>query len=99
MACLAPYSAFRLPIVLALALSLAACASGPRTQGRTYDRGSILFSAERTTTHRDGDDLLTARLELGFAAARRPALRGQRVGVFVSGGNVDMPRFAALVSG
>ena len=37
---------------------------------------------------------------LGFAAARqRQALRGQRVGVIVSGGNVDMPRFAALVSG
>jgi threonine dehydratase len=36
---------------------------------------------------------------LGFAAARRQALRGQRVGVIVSGGNVDMPRFAALVAG
>ena len=36
---------------------------------------------------------------LGFAAARRHALRGQRVGVIVSGGNVDMPRFAALMAG
>ena len=35
---------------------------------------------------------------LGFAAARRHALRGQRVGVIVSGGNVDMPRFAALMA-
>jgi len=35
---------------------------------------------------------------LGFAAARRQARRGQRVGVIVSGGNVDMPRFAALLA-
>ena len=35
---------------------------------------------------------------LGFAAARRHALRGQRVGVIVSGGNVDMPRFGALMA-
>jgi threonine dehydratase len=35
---------------------------------------------------------------LGFAAARRQALRGQRVGVIVSGGNVDMPRFCALLA-
>ncbi|MGZ5274302.1 MAG: threo-3-hydroxy-L-aspartate ammonia-lyase [Caldimonas sp.] len=37
---------------------------------------------------------------LGFAAARRMAdtLRGQRVGIIVSGGNVDLARFAALVS-
>ena len=36
---------------------------------------------------------------LGFAAAsaRRSALRGQRVGVLVSGGNVDMKRFAELL--
>ena len=36
---------------------------------------------------------------LGFAAARRMAARacGQRVGVIVSGGNVDLARFAALV--
>ena len=35
---------------------------------------------------------------LGFAAARRQALRGQRVGVIVSGGNVDMARFCALLA-
>jgi len=35
---------------------------------------------------------------LGFAAARRQALRGQRVGVIVSGGNVDMPRFCTLLA-
>ena len=34
---------------------------------------------------------------LGFAAARRQAQRGQRVGVIVSGGNVDMQRFGALM--
>ncbi len=35
---------------------------------------------------------------LGFAAARRQAQRGQRVGVIVSGGNVDMQRFGALMA-
>jgi threonine dehydratase len=35
---------------------------------------------------------------LGFAAARRQAQRGQRVGVIVSGGNVDMQRFGALMT-
>ncbi len=36
---------------------------------------------------------------LGFAAARRmaSALQGQRVGVVISGGNVDLQRFAELV--
>ncbi len=36
---------------------------------------------------------------LGFAAARarRDALRGKRVGVVISGGNVDMERFCALL--
>jgi threonine dehydratase len=34
---------------------------------------------------------------LGFAAARRLARPGQRVGVIVSGGNVDMQRFGALL--
>ena len=36
---------------------------------------------------------------LGFAAARRMAseLKGQRVGVVVSGGNVDLARFAELI--
>ncbi len=37
---------------------------------------------------------------LGFAAIRRmaPELAGQRVGVIVSGGNVDLTRFASLVA-
>ena len=35
---------------------------------------------------------------LGFAAARRQVQRGQRVGVIVSGGNVDMQRFAVLLA-
>jgi threonine dehydratase len=38
---------------------------------------------------------------LGFAAARRmkAELKGKRVGIIVSGGNVDLARFAALVGG
>ena len=38
---------------------------------------------------------------LGFAAARRmkAELKGRRVGVIISGGNVDLARFAALVGG
>jgi threonine dehydratase len=38
---------------------------------------------------------------LGYAAARRmkDTLKGQRVGVIVSGGNVDLARFATLVGG
>ena len=36
---------------------------------------------------------------LGFAAARRMDLKGQRVGVIVSGGNVDLTRFSALLAG
>ena len=38
---------------------------------------------------------------LGFAAARRmkSALAGKRVGVVISGGNVDLDRFSALVAG
>ncbi len=37
---------------------------------------------------------------LGFAAVRErgAALKGQRVGVIVSGGNVDLPRFSALLA-
>jgi len=37
---------------------------------------------------------------LGFAAARRmrDELAGQRVGILVSGGNVDLPRFAELLA-
>jgi threonine dehydratase len=38
---------------------------------------------------------------LGYAAARqmKSALAGQRVGVIVSGGNVDLERFCALTAG
>ena len=38
---------------------------------------------------------------LGFAAARRmkAELKGKRVGIIVSGGNVDLARFGALVGG
>ena len=38
---------------------------------------------------------------LGFAAARRmkAELKGQRVGIIISGGNVDLARFAALLGG
>ncbi len=34
---------------------------------------------------------------LGFAAARQQTVNGQRVGVIVSGGNVDMDRFAGMM--
>ena len=38
---------------------------------------------------------------LGFAAARRlkDELKGQRIGVLISGGNVDLERFCALIGG
>ena len=38
---------------------------------------------------------------LGFAAARarKAALRGKKVGIIVSGGNVDISRYAALLAG
>jgi threonine dehydratase len=38
---------------------------------------------------------------LGFAAARKlkAQLQGQRVGIIISGGNVDLDRFAALLAG
>ena len=37
---------------------------------------------------------------LGFAAARRPdpALRGKRIGIIISGGNVDLDRYGRLLS-
>ncbi len=35
---------------------------------------------------------------LGFAAARKRSLKGQRVGVILSGGNVDLQRFGALLA-
>lgn len=56
----------------------------------------------------DGMRLLASRLKLvveptgclalAGALARRESLAGQRVGVIVSGGNVDLDRFAALVT-
>lgn len=38
---------------------------------------------------------------LGFAAARRldPGLKGKRIGVLVSGGNVDLARYSSLLGG
>ena len=38
---------------------------------------------------------------LGFAAARamKAELKGKRVGVIISGGNIDIDRFAALLAG
>jgi threonine dehydratase len=38
---------------------------------------------------------------LGFAAAReiRQQLQGKRVGVIVSGGNVDLARYSAFLAG
>lgn len=38
---------------------------------------------------------------LGFAAARemKDQLKGQRVGVIISGGNIDLPRYAAMLAG
>lgn len=41
----------------------------------------------------------TGCLALAGALARRGSLAGQRVGVIISGGNVDLERFAALVAG
>ena len=35
---------------------------------------------------------------LGFAAARKQAVKGQRIGVILSGGNVDMARFSELLA-
>ncbi len=38
---------------------------------------------------------------LGYAAARRmrAQLQGQRIGIVISGGNIDLERFCALVGG
>ena len=66
----------------ALAAGLVACASGPRTQAETS-----LFSAQRSSEHRDQDDLLTAGLGLeglramvppAFADAGRPTAQELR---------------------
>jgi len=55
----------------------------------------------------DGMRFLAARMKLvveptgalGFAAARKADIKGQRVGVLISGGNVDMARFCSLLGG
>jgi hydroxybutyrate-dimer hydrolase len=64
--------------LIALTMALAACAGGPRsaedaTTG-TRVQPSMMFSADRATTHRDGDDLLTAGLGLaGLRSLTPPA--------------------------
>jgi hydroxybutyrate-dimer hydrolase len=66
-------------IALALALGLAACASVPVTPSMSTtpsmtERDASAFRAQRTTSHRDGDDLLTAGLGLtGLRALAPPA--------------------------
>jgi hydroxybutyrate-dimer hydrolase len=63
---------FRWAVMTALVLSVAACASSPRSSGRAKDGKSTMFSAERATTHRDGDDLLTAGLGLAGLRSLAP---------------------------
>jgi threonine dehydratase len=41
----------------------------------------------------------TGALAAAAALEKTLDLRGQRVGVIVSGGNVDLPRYAALLTG
>jgi threonine dehydratase len=41
----------------------------------------------------------TGCLSLAAARAMKPALRGKRVGILISGGNVDLERFAKLLAG
>jgi hydroxybutyrate-dimer hydrolase len=66
-------------IALALALGLAACASAPVTPSMSAtpsmtERDASAFRAQRTTSHRDGDDLLSAGLGLsGLRALAPPA--------------------------
>ncbi|MBX3710870.1 MAG: hydrogenase [Lysobacter sp.] len=72
-------SALRPVIVLALALGLAACASAPVTPSKSAtpsmtERDASAFRAQRTTSHRDGDDLLSAGLGLaGLRTLAPPA--------------------------
>lgn len=69
-------SALRLSALTALITAVAACASGPRTpedaKTGTRVRESMMFSADRATTHRDGDDLLTAGLGLAGLRSLAP---------------------------
>jgi hydroxybutyrate-dimer hydrolase len=58
-------------VLIAMILPLAACTSGPRSLERAKHRIPMMFSAERVTTHRDDDDLLTAGL--GLAGLRNLA--------------------------
>jgi hydroxybutyrate-dimer hydrolase len=66
-------------IALALALGLAACVSAPVTPSMSAtpsmtERDASAFRAQRTTSHRDGDDLLSAGLGLaGLRALAPPA--------------------------
>jgi hydroxybutyrate-dimer hydrolase len=66
-------------IALALALGLAACASAPVSPSMSAtpsmtERDASAFRAQRTTSHRDGDDLLSAGLGLsGLRALAPPA--------------------------
>ena len=57
--------------------------------------GAMRFFAERMKM------IVEPTGTLGFAAARRmrAELAGQRVGVLISGGNIDLSRFAELVGG
>ena len=67
----------------------------PHRQRRAAGRG-MRFFAERMKM------VVEPTGCLGFAAARAHAgaqLAGQRVGVIISGGNVDLARFAALLAG
>ena len=66
-------------VALVLALGLAACASAPATPSMSAmpsmtERDASAFRAQRTTSHRDGDDLLSAGLGLsGLRALAPPA--------------------------
>jgi threonine dehydratase len=44
-----------------------------------------------------GSDLADRQPEAAAVFAKRAAVSGKRVGVLVSGGNMDLARFAALV--
>ncbi len=66
--------AFRLSAALMLAVGFTACATGPRILRDAKNLESTMFSAGRATTHRDGDDLLTAGLGLaGLRSLAPPA--------------------------
>ena len=61
-------------VALAFALGLAACASAPVTPAMPSmtERDASAFRAQRTTSHRDGDDLLSAGLGLSGLRALAP---------------------------